>query len=52
LGYPMMNQWMNYMEDDPRRRMAKIKSELSSLIDRLREDERKVGDPKAGQGPL
>lgn len=43
----MMNQWMNYMENDPRRHTAKIKSELSGLIDHLHEDERMVSEPKA-----
>ncbi|HTX43541.1 MAG TPA: hypothetical protein VMC61_02340 [Methanocella sp.] len=43
----MMNQWMEYMEDDPRRHTSKIKKELSDLVEHLREDERKVDDPKA-----
>ena len=46
-GNIMMNNWIDYMEDDPRRHTGKIKNELSGLIDHLREDERKVSDPKA-----
>ncbi len=43
----MMNQWMDYMENNPRHHTSKIKKELSDMIDHLREDERKVEDPKA-----
>lgn len=43
----MMNEWIEYNESDPRRHTTKIKKQLSDLVNHLREDERKVDDPKA-----
>ena len=43
----MMNQWVEYNENDPRYYTSKIKKQLSDMVSHLREDERKVDDPKA-----